>query len=143
MKKTPLFILILSAAFALALSACAANGASLAGTNWKLASYGPKLAQTAAAVDIETNLAIAADGKLSGNLGCNSMGGEYTVSGQTITFKNVYSTEMACSDPQMLQEGAALQVMQGTATFKVDGDTLTVTSTDGLNILTFTAVKTK
>ena len=143
MKKTPLFFMILSTAFALALSACAANGTSLIGTSWKLASYGPKTAQKPAAANIDTNLTIGADNKLSGNMGCNSMGGEYTVSGQTITFKNVYATEMACPEPQMLQEGAAFQVLQGSATFSVDGDTLTVTSSDGLNVLTFTAVKTK
>lgn len=143
MKKTPLFAILATAAFALALTACAANSANLSGTNWKLATYGPKVAQTAAASDIDTNLAFGTDGKLGGNLGCNSMGGEYTVSGQTITFKNVYSTEMACSDPQMVQEGAAFQVLKDTATFKVDGDTLTITSADGSNILTFTAIKTK
>ena len=143
MKNTPLFLLVLSTAFALALSACASNSSSLPGTKWKLASYGPKIAQTAAASDVDTNLTIGADGKLSGNLGCNSMGGEYTISGQTITFKNVYATEMACSDPQMLQEGAAFQVLQGSATFKVDGDVLTITSTDGSNVLTFTALKNK
>ena len=143
MKKTPIFLILLSAAFALAISACAANGTSLVGTTWKLASYGPKVAQTAAASDVETSLTIGADGKLGGNLGCNSMGGEYTVSGDTITFKNVYATEMACDEPRMLQEGAAFKVLQDKATFKVDGDTLTVTSADGLNMLVFTAIKTK
>lgn len=141
MKKTTLFLTILSAAFAVALSACAANGASLTGTTWKLASYGPKVAQTAAASDVDTSLVIGADGKLSGNMGCNSMGGEFTVSGDKITFKNVYATEMACDEPRMLQEGAAFKVLQGTATYKVDGDVLTVTSSDGLDVLTFTAVK--
>ena len=143
MKKTPLFLIIVSAAFALVLSACASSGTNLAGTNWKLASYGPKVAQTAAASDIETNLAIGTDGKLGGNMGCNNMGGEFTISGQTINFTGVYSTEMACSEPQMLQEGAAFKVLQGSATFKVDGDVLTVTSADGLDVLTFTAIKTK
>lgn len=142
MKKTTLFLTILSAAFAVALSACAANGASLAGTTWKLASYGPKVAQTAAASDVDTSLVIGTDGKLSGNMGCNSMGGEFTVSGDSITFKNVYATEMYCEpESRMLQEGAALKVLQGTATYKVDGDVLTVTSSDGLDVLTFTAVK--
>lgn len=143
MKKTPLFFMLLTAAFVLALSACAPNGGSLAGTSWKLVSYGPKAAQTAAVAEVDTNLTIGTDGKFGGNMGCNSMGGEFTVSGQTITFKNVYATEMACVEPQMLQEGAAFQVLQGNATFKVDGDTLTITSADGLNVLTFTAVKAK
>ena len=57
MKKTPLFAILATAAFALVLSACAANSANLSGTNWKLATYGPKVAQTAAASDIDTNLA--------------------------------------------------------------------------------------
>ncbi len=143
MKHTSLFLTIFSAAFILLLSACAAGGPSLAGTSWKLVSYGSKTAQTAATAGVDTNLTFGADGKLGGNLGCNSMGGEYTLSGQKLTFINIYATEMACQEPQMTQESTAFQILQGETTFKVDGDVLTITSTDGNRVLTFTAIKTK
>ena len=37
---------------------------------------------------------------------------------------------MACPDPQMTQEGAVFQVLTNTASFKVDGSTLTITNKD-------------
>lgn len=141
MKIKNVFLMILSAAFAVVLSACAANSTSLTGTTWKLASYGPKTAQIPATPGVETSLVIGTDGKLGGNMGCNSMGGEFSISGDTITFQNVYATEMACEEPRMSQESAAFKVLQGTTTYKVDGDVLTITSSDGLDALTFTAVK--
>ncbi len=144
MKKTPLFIIILSAAVALTLTACASNTSSgLSGTSWQLTAYGPKTSQSPALPNVETNLTLNADGTLGGRLGCNSMGGEYSISGQTITFKNIYATEMACDEPRMQQEGAAFAILQGATTYKVDGDTLTITSTNGNDALTFTAIKTQ
>ena len=145
MKKMYPFLTILSVTLLLALSACASNSNGLTGTNWKLISYGPASTQTPAAPGVETNLTFGADGKLSGHLGCNSMGGDYSTSGQNITLGAVFSTEMACPDPQMTQEGIAFQVLKSNDTvgFKLDGNTLTITSSDGKNALIFTAITGK
>jgi putative lipoprotein len=144
MKKIYLFLIVLSITALPVLAACAGQSAgaggfgALSGTSWKLASYGSASSPTAAAADIDTNLTFAADGTLGGNLGCNSMGGDYTVRNQNIVFGSVYSTEMACDEPRMAQESQALQVLQGTTAFKIEGNTLTITSSDGQNVLTFT-----
>ncbi len=141
MKKTVLFWTIACAALLLALSACAANSANLTGTNWKLTSYGPVSGQVPAVANVETSLTFGTDGKISGKLGCNSMGGAYTVASGNITFKQVYATQMACPDPQMAQESISFMVLQNMTTFKIDGSTLTINSTDGKYTLTFVATK--
>ena len=126
-------------------TACAPNGdaASLAGTSWKLVSYGSASAPQPAAPDVETNLAFGSDGKLNGSMGCNGFSGNYSVQGEKITFGPITATLMACPDPQMAQEGAAFQVLKDTANFKLDGSTLTITSADGNTALMFTAATGK
>ena len=153
MKKTNLLLTILSLAVLAVLSACSDQSVAavpssglqpLGGTSWKLVSYGPASAVSPAVAGVETNLTFGPGGQLSGQLGCNSMGGEYTVSGQTVTFTSIYATEMACDEPRMMQEGVALQVLSGTVSFVLSGqagDNLILTSADGKNTLTFTATQ--
>ena len=47
------------------------------------------------------------------------------------------STLMACSEPLMAQEGIVFQVLNGTVSFEIKGETLTI-SNDGM-VLVFTA----
>jgi heat shock protein HslJ len=74
---------------------------------------------------------------VSGTVGCNSFGGDYTIEGETITFSAINSTLMACADPIMQQESAVLGALVDTVNFKVSGNTLTITSVDGSSALTF------
>jgi len=139
MKKITLFWTTICAVLVLVLSACATNSASLTGTTWKLTSYGPIAGQVPAVANVETSLTFGTDGKISGKLGCNSMGGDYSVASGNITFDKVFATEMACPDPQMAQEGIAFLVLQNTTTYKIDGNTLTINSSDGKYSLKFVA----
>jgi heat shock protein HslJ len=138
---TKAFAVLLSLICTFVLTACSAGpaAASLPGTNWKLVSYGSASAPQDAAADIETHLTFGSDGTLGGNMGCNSFGGTYSVqdSGH-ITFGSIVSTLMACPDPQMAQEGAAFQVLKGTATYQLVGTSLTITSADGETVLVLT-----
>jgi heat shock protein HslJ len=136
MKKYLLTLLLIS----LAISACSAqNGgdssASLIGS-WKLVAYGPANAPIPAVEGVEAGLTFEADGKATGTSGCNGLGGDYTVAGDQITFGEFVSTLMACDDPIMAQEGAAYKVMTGTATYKIEGDTLTITNDDMVLVFT-------
>ena len=135
MKKSIKTTLLLLIATGLALSACGAS-ADIQGSSWKLVSYGPVEKQTPAAADIQTNLDFGRNGRVSGNMGCNSFGGDFTVKNGNIVFSQMISTMMACDGPQMDQEGAALKVMNGTARFKVDGNTLTIYDASGANVIT-------
>lgn len=113
------------------LAACGSgnSSASVVGT-WKLVSYGSADKQTPAAEGVDTSIEFK-DGKLSGNVGCNSFGGDYKVDGDKITFGPVMSTMMACLNQSGDQEQGTLAVLQNTVKYAVSGDTLTITSADG------------
>ena len=127
-KKYLLTLLVI-----LAISACTAknegSAASLIGS-WKLTSYSRADVLTPAVTDTETGLTFKDDGTVTGNSGCNSLGGNYKVEGDQVTFDQITSTLMACDDVRMAQEGAVHQVLTNTATFKIEGNTLTLTNND-------------
>jgi heat shock protein HslJ len=121
----------------LAISACTAEepAASLTGA-WKLTAYGPVNAPAAAVEEAEAGLTFNEDGTVTGNSGCNGLGGTYTVEGDQVTFSEIVSTLMACEDPRMAQEAAVHQVLTDTATYKIEGNTLTLTNNDRVLVLT-------
>ena len=124
MKKYLLFLLLAS----LLLSACSAGKEkSLIGT-WTLTGYGPPSAPIPVTAASQASLTFHENGAVDGNSGCNSFGGEYKVDGDQITFGALVSTLMACDEPLMSQEGIVFQVLSGTATYKIAGDTLTITN---------------
>jgi len=113
------------------LSACSVGkpSASIQG-GWKLISFGPVANQIMAVPDVETSIDFDSEGRMSGNVGCNGFGGDYTVDGNTITFGPVMSTMMFCEGVAE-QETGTLSVLQNTVTFVIDGSILTITSADG------------
>jgi len=142
--KTYLLILF---GISLAISACSWQGtkqsqstqepstsASLIGP-WKLTAYGRVDASTPAVEGTQAGLIFNQDGTVSGSSGCNGLGGDYTVEGHKITFGEFVSTLMACDDPIMTQEEAAHKVLTGTANYKIEGDTLTITNKDNVLVL--------
>lgn len=132
MKKTLLILLLMS----LFLSACGAQpSASLVGT-WKLSAYGPKETPTPAVTGAEAMITFENTGSVTGNGGCNSLGGTYKVSGDQITFSDIVSTLMACDDARMAQEGAVAKVLTGTARYEIKDKTLTLANGDTVLIFT-------
>lgn len=125
MKKYLLVLFMIS----LAVSACTAkqdnSPASLVGS-WKLTSYGPADSRTAAVPEAQAGLTFKEDGTVTGNSGCNGLGGSYKVEDDKVTFDQIVSTLMACDDPRMKQEDAVHRVLTDTATFKIEGNTLTL-----------------
>ena len=73
------------------------------------------------------------DGTLSGNSGCNTYSGTYTVTGNQITIGPLASTRMACSDPAgiMEQETQFLAALQTAATYNIENATLELRTKDG------------
>lgn len=125
MKKYIPFLLLV----VVILSACTASSSSLTGT-WRLVAYGPEESMTPAVSDAEAILTFGEDGAVGANSGCNSMGGEYQVEGNKITFSEMTSTLMACDDDRMAQESAFAQALNGTATFEIEDNTLAITNGD-------------
>jgi putative lipoprotein len=122
----------------LAISACTAknegSSTSLIGS-WKLTSYSRADVLTPAVTDTEAGLTFKDDGTVTGNSGCNGLGGNYKVEGDQVTFDQIVSTLMACDDARMTQEGAFHQVLTDTATFKIEGNTLTLANNDFVLVL--------
>jgi heat shock protein HslJ len=133
MKKLNfLLTAIICAAFVM--SACAGGSTSVEG-EWTLVSYGASFSPVPALPDVETSLSFGADGQFGGNVGCNGFGAEYELSGNRVTFGAIMSTMMYCEETAE-QESLVLGVLnQGTLTYQLQGDTLTLTSADGDSVL--------
>jgi len=84
---------------------------------------------TLSASDVDTVITFDAE-RVGGTVGCNSFGGDYKIDGGQIVFGEVVSTMMACDDARMEQEASVFAVFVDTAVFKMDGDTLTITTAD-------------
>ncbi len=147
MNRFPLMLIALLTAGALLLSACGTGSgsgslaASLAGTSWKLVSYGPVSSPVNAVTDVETSLVFGTDGTVGGSLGCNSFGGKYEEKDGSVTFSEIISTMMACTDEsRMAQEQAAFKVLNGSDTYTIQGETLTILDAAGENALTLSSV---
>ena len=70
--------------------------------------------------------------QVSGESGCNSFSGEYTVNGDTISIGTLASTLRACADPAVdAQEAKYLQALALAKTFTVTGDRLDLFREDG------------
>ena len=116
------------------LAACAGGSPATIKGQWKLVSHGSASNQTPAAPDVDTSIEFL-DGQLNGNVGCNGFGGEYEVDGDVIKFGPVMSTMMFCEGPVGDQEMVTVAVFQGSASYVLDGDTLTITSADGNSVI--------
>lgn len=112
------------------LSACSAGKTASIQGQWKLVSYGPPTSQIVAVPDVETSIDFDSEGRMSGNVGCNGFGGDYSVDGDTITFGPVMATMMFC-EAIAEQESRTLAVLQNVTFFELDGNMLTITSADG------------
>lgn len=115
---------------ALLLTACGSGTSTSIQGEWKLVSHGSGSIQIPAVADVITIIEFG-DGKIRGNVGCNSFGGDYTVDGNTIKFSAIMATMMFCEGPVGGQESAVLSVLQGSTTFAIDGNVMTITSPNG------------
>jgi uncharacterized lipoprotein YbaY len=82
------------------------------------------------------------EGGVSGSSGCNTYGGNYEVSINSITFSDIYSTERACAqDGVMEQESAYLFILTNAISYALNSDQMLIMDNFG-NQLTFSAVAT-
>lgn len=111
---------------------------ALAGTEWRLVSFGPEESPQQALPNTTVMVGFT-ETTAQGSFGCNSFGGSYTLNGQQITFSELVQTEMACPPPIMQQEDQVVAALQSAHTFTLDGDTLRLSYPDG--VLRFTRVE--
>lgn len=112
-----------------------AAGASLAGSAWLLETLGGQ----PPAPDTQITLGFEAD-SFAGSDGCNRYRGSYRTDGDTISVgENIMSTMMACPEPAMQQATAYLAALKQAASFKVEGERLTLLDAAGAPLATFAA----
>ena len=131
MKK----IFVLLSVMTIALAACAPTTSASVVGEWTLESYGDLANPTPAAPDVETSIIFGEDGQVNGTAGCNGFGGDYKVGDGTITFGALVSTLMFCEGAAGEQETAVFGVFVETASYSLDGNTLTITSADGSSVV--------
>jgi heat shock protein HslJ len=108
--------------------------AGLPGTSWQVMNYNNgKQAVVSLVIGSEISLNFGADGRLSGNSGCNTYNGGFEASGKTLKVGPLVSTQMACDKPTgvMDQEQQYLAALQNSATFEISGDILTIRDASG------------
>ena len=130
MKKTSIFAITL-----FILAACSSTSPAITG-DWKLISYGDAAHPTPAIPNVDTSIKFDSNGQVNGNVGCNSFGGNYEVSGDKINFSSIMATLMYCEETS-LQEQAVLSVFFDNLKLQIqmNGDTLTITSADGSTVV--------
>lgn len=116
-------------------------GAALQRGSWQLESYGPLDGPTLAASGRPATIAFEAD-SISGNTGCNSFGGPYQATADTIIFGELFSTLVACtSDELNNQERAIFSALQGTVPYTISNDLLLISYDAGRQALIYRAVQ--
>lgn len=67
------------------------------------------------------------NGNLSANAGCNIIGGNLVIDGDTLRFSGASMTEMACAEPRMAQDQWLVTFLSSSPTFVLSGNDLTLT----------------
>ena len=109
-------------------------GNPLANTSWTLSSFAPGRVPLP-----NTSITLAFDGAgaVSGNSGCNSYSGAYTINGTSLSIGPLISTQMACEQDVMDQEQLYLASLQGAASFDLPGGQLVIFDAGGQEILRY------
>jgi heat shock protein HslJ len=114
----------------------------LAGTSWQVLAYNNgKQAVTSVINDTSMTIEFNTNGTLSGNSGCNSYSGSYSLSKQQIEISQLISTKKLCNNPPgiMEQEAMYLTALQSAATYLIEGKTLELRTRAGALAASFTS----
>ena len=101
----------------------------LEGTEWVLDSLVSADAVSSVATERTPTLTFE-NGEVLVDTGCNSGSGSYELTGQEITFGPIATTRMACDELTMEVESQVLAVLDGTVTYEIEADVLTLTNGD-------------
>lgn len=108
------------------------------GTVWRvdgIAIGDDAVSSTIAGADAEL---VFENGRVSGTGGCNRITGGYTADGDALSFSAIASTKMLCEAAVMDQEAAIVAALEATASFSIEGTTLSLSDADGAFLLSLT-----
>ncbi|MFN7057191.1 META domain-containing protein, partial [Hyphomonas sp.] len=91
----------------------------LAGDEWMVEEINNAALVEGSRVTINFN---ADAGEAGGRSGCNSYGAPFTLTGESLTFGPIVSTQMACEDPLMRQENALHKALGDVTGFQITDD---------------------
>lgn len=117
------------------------TASGLEGVNWHLDSY---LSQEGGTVCVLPNTQVTAlfeSGRISGNGGCNSYGGQYVADGNNLIIRDVVSTLMFCGENVSDQESNYLANLQSAKSYNVSGNLLRIADSNGTVVLTYSVVQ--
>lgn len=102
----------------------------LEGTRWVLETLLSGQSASSVPQGVEAFLQFEGD-RVTGNAGCNQMGGKAVQSPGKITFSDIVATKMACAGDRGTVEGIVLGVLDGTVAMRIDGDMLELKHPNG------------
>ncbi|MFH9728272.1 META domain-containing protein [Streptomyces sp. NPDC017254] len=106
----------------------------LRGTTWKIDGLlsGDTASSLPAGSGDKARFVLGADGRVTGNLGCNNFSATARVEGKTLTIEGpAATTRMMCTSPQMHLETQLYELLDGPLTYRLDHRTLTLTDPSG------------
>ncbi len=105
----------------------------LAGTRWDVTSINNGQAISTLLDGTFATIEFGADGRISGNGGCNTYSASYQVNGSSLSIGQTQATQMMCAEPEGLstQEQEFLAALQRTASFRLEGNSLTLLAGNG------------
>jgi len=103
----------------------------LVGTTWTVTGLINGEAVSSIPDEVEATLLFADEGRVEVQSGCNTGGGSYTVSGDTIFFSELVTTEMACDGARGEVEAAVYAVLNAdSVTYVIDAGGMTLMAGD-------------
>ncbi len=113
---------------------------SLVGSTWHVLSYnngkgGLVSTQTSGKITV----VFGADGRVSGFAGCNTYGGSYQVTGDTLKLSQLAATAMACEPSLMQEEQEYLAALGKAVSLRIQDDTLELLDASGTRMVTYKA----
>jgi heat shock protein HslJ len=129
-----LLIILSLTAVACISSVGASNTGKLEGATWVLKSYGDPGNLKTVLPDKEATLIFEGGKKeIKGNAGINLYGGNYEVDGSKLTLTELFRTLMASTDEALnTQETAYFNILRSAVSYKIVGEALTITGTEGI-----------
>jgi heat shock protein HslJ len=99
---------------------------SLTDTYWKLIELNGRAVQQTETTEPEAHIMLhAADGRMTGNGGCNAIGGSFeTRDANQISFSEIIATRMACPDMEI--EDRLMKALESADSYSIKSDTLTL-----------------
>ena len=110
------------------------EGTALAGTEWVLASLSGE-----ALIEGTQITLVFSEASIEGSAGCNTYGGTYNATGDSLSLSDLYWTEMGCMEPEGIleQELAYLNVLNAVASYRADAERLELYDEAGTIALVF------